>query len=83
MNIEQTEIRAIRLINQFTGTIQIDFCNRTNGFFVWSHNFYCNDLNKLCDANKIQDQEDRIKALYLIVSSQVYNYIENWEFENS
>lgn len=77
-----TEINGARITSPFKGVIQLDFVNRENNFQIWSHSFATSELNDLWDADKIQDQEERIKAIYNLISEQVDNYIETWEYEN-
>ena len=80
--ISNTEINGARILNQFNGSIQLDFTNRENGFQIWSHSFVTSEINELVAADKIQDLGERIEAIYNLVSSQVDNYISEWEFEN-
>ena len=81
--ISNTEINGARITNVFNGSIQLDFINRENGFQVWSHSFSTNEINELASADKTQGSiEDRIKAIYNLISIQVDNYISEWEFEN-
>ena len=82
MTISNTEINGARMTNVFNGSIQLDFVNRENGFQVWSHSFSTSEINELETAMRITDQEERIQAIYNLISIQVDNYISEWEFEN-
>ena len=82
MTISNTEINGARMTNVFNGSIQLDFVNRENGFQIWSHSFVTSEINELEIAMRITDQEERIQAIYNLISEQVDNYISEWEFEN-
>ena len=82
MTISNTEINGARITNVFNGSVTLDFVNRENGYQIWSHNFVTSEINELVAADKIQDLKQRIEAIYNLVSSQVDNYISEWEFEN-
>jgi len=84
MTISNTEINGARITNVFNGSVTLDFVNRENGYQIWSHSFSTNEINELASADKIQGSiEDRIKAIYNLISIQVDNYISEWEFENA
>jgi len=83
MTISNTEINGARITNIFNGSVTLDFVNRENGYQIWSHSFSTSEINELASADKIQGSiEDRIKAIYNLISIQVDNYISEWEFEN-
>ena len=82
MTISNTEINGARMTNVFNGSVQLDFVNRENGYQIWSHSFSTSEINELADADRVVDSEERIKAIYNLISIQVDNYISEWEFEN-
>ena len=82
MTISNTEINGARITNVFNGSITLDFVNRENGYQIWSRSFSTSEINELEIAMRIMDQEERIQAIYNLISEQVDNYISEWEFEN-
>jgi hypothetical protein len=82
IQVATTQITSVRIINQFTGLLQLDFVNYDNGHKKWSRNFVTREINELIEASKIINENERIEAIYDLVSSKVDSYIYEWEFDN-